>query len=170
MKLAEYKNMAPPLRQRTLCFLLHNEKVLLGLKKSGFGKGNWLGIGGKVEPDETIEQAAIREMEEEICVTPENFNKVATLNFYFPQADNPARWNQQVIVFIVNEWHGEITETDEIKPKWFPANEIPFESMWDDAQYWLPAVLDDKQLKAEFLFNQDLEVIEKTIVITSDQP
>lgn len=39
--------------------------VLLGLKKRGFGTGKWNGFGGKVEPGETIRQAAIREMKEE---------------------------------------------------------------------------------------------------------
>jgi len=32
------------------------------MKKRGFGQGKWNGFGGKVEPNESIEQAAIREM------------------------------------------------------------------------------------------------------------
>ena len=35
-------------------------RVLLGLKKRGFGAGKWNGFGGKLEPGETIEQAAKR--------------------------------------------------------------------------------------------------------------
>lgn len=34
--------------------------ILLGLKKRGFGVGKWNGFGGKVEPGETIPQAAAR--------------------------------------------------------------------------------------------------------------
>lgn len=34
--------------------------ILLGLKKRGFGEGKWNGFGGKVEPGETIHQAAAR--------------------------------------------------------------------------------------------------------------
>jgi len=37
-----------------------DNSVLLGLKKRGFGKGLWNGFGGKVEPGETIVQAAAR--------------------------------------------------------------------------------------------------------------
>lgn len=37
-----------------------NRKVLLGYKKRGFGMHKWNGLGGKVEPAETIEQGAIR--------------------------------------------------------------------------------------------------------------
>lgn len=32
--------------------------VLLGMKKRGFGAGKWNGFGGKVQPGETIEEAA----------------------------------------------------------------------------------------------------------------
>ena len=35
-------------------------EILLGLKKRGFGVGKWNGFGGKVEPGETIPQAAAR--------------------------------------------------------------------------------------------------------------
>ena len=50
MNLQKYKaSLQKSLRPRTLCFLLKKNHVLLGLKKKGFGKGNWLGIGGKVE-------------------------------------------------------------------------------------------------------------------------
>lgn len=34
--------------------------VLLGMKKRGFGAGKWNGFGGKVQPGETIEEAARR--------------------------------------------------------------------------------------------------------------
>lgn len=53
MKLENYlKSLKRPLSPRTITFLIKNNNVLLGFKKKGFGKGNWLGIGGKVEPGE----------------------------------------------------------------------------------------------------------------------
>lgn len=39
-------------------------KVLLGYKKRGFGEGKWNGFGGKLEPGETVAEAALREMKE----------------------------------------------------------------------------------------------------------
>lgn len=44
----------------TLAFLRRESEILLGYKKRGFGKGKWNGFGGKVDPGETIEHAAIR--------------------------------------------------------------------------------------------------------------
>ena len=44
----------------TLLFVLEPGRVLLGMKKRGFGVGRWNGFGGKVQEGETIEEGAIR--------------------------------------------------------------------------------------------------------------
>lgn len=49
-----------PHKQLTLLFPLREKQVLLGYKKRGFGKGWWNGFGGKVDPNESVEDAAKR--------------------------------------------------------------------------------------------------------------
>ena len=44
----------------TLAFVLDAGRILLGMKKRGFGAGRWNGFGGKVDPGESIEAAAKR--------------------------------------------------------------------------------------------------------------
>lgn len=44
----------------TLMFVLDSGRVLLGMKKRGFGVGRWNGFGGKVQAGETVEEGAIR--------------------------------------------------------------------------------------------------------------
>jgi hypothetical protein len=44
----------------TLAFVLDSRRILLGMKKRGFGAGRWNGFGGKVDPGESIESAAKR--------------------------------------------------------------------------------------------------------------
>lgn len=44
----------------TLTMILKNNEVLLGMKNRGIGEGKWNGFGGKVEPNETIDDAAKR--------------------------------------------------------------------------------------------------------------
>lgn len=164
MTIEKYKqSLREPLRQRTLCFLIWDRRVLLGKKKRGFGQGYWLGIGGKVEESENLEQAAIREVEEEIGVTPNNINRVATLNFYFPNVENSIHWNQQVCVFTANSWQGEIHESDEIFPQWFDIDKVPLDLMWDDASYWLPNILQGQKLIGDFLFSDTIKVKEYKI-------
>lgn len=145
------------LSQRTALLLIKDTKVLLGYKKSGFGKGNYLGIGGKVEDGETNEVAAIREAREEISISNPNLKKVGNLTFLFPEKPD---WSQQVHVFVANDWEGDPEESNEIKPYWFSFTELPLTKMWDDAQFWLPAILNGHKLEGKFVFNSDLKVLE----------
>ena len=52
----------------TLCLLIKDNKILLPIKKRGFGKGKNNGVGGKLEDGETELEAMIRETKEEIGV------------------------------------------------------------------------------------------------------
>ena len=155
----KFKNLS----ERTLLFIIDKDKVLLGVKKRGFGKGNMLGIGGKVENGESIEQAMVREAEEEVGVTPTEAKKVAVLSFYFPEKERPEKWNQRVSVYVTSAWSGTIAESEEIRPEWLMIDEIPFERMWDDSKYWLPRVLNGSVLEGRFVFNNDLLVVDKSI-------
>ncbi|MCP5842996.1 NUDIX domain-containing protein, partial [Klebsiella pneumoniae] len=74
------KETHPDIR-RTLLFLRRDDELLLAMKKRGFGAGKWNGVGGKIEAGETIEDALVRECQEEINVTPLNWQAVAELDF-----------------------------------------------------------------------------------------
>jgi 8-oxo-dGTP pyrophosphatase MutT (NUDIX family) len=163
----EYEEtLAKPLRQATLCLLFENNKILLAMKKRGFGKGKWNGVGGKPDSGESIEEAAIREAKEEIDVTPTNLKKVATLNFYFPEVDKSKGFDQQVIVYLVDKWTGTPIESEEMFPKWFGLEEIPYNEMWPDDSYWLPKVLAGKEVNARFLFgNTDSNAVIKDVIM-----
>ncbi len=130
---------------------MKDDKILLAMKKRGFGMGKWNGIGGKVEEGETIESAAAREVREEIGVmaNPAKMEKVGNVEFYFK--DKP-EWDQQMHVFLVKDWEGEPKESEEMAPKWYSQNEIPFDSMWPDDKHWLPVVLAGKKFEGKFYF------------------
>jgi 8-oxo-dGTP diphosphatase len=154
------KSLTAPLRKRTVCFLIDNERLLLGMKKRGFGKGNYLGIGGKVEQGETVIQAAIREYQEEAEVTPEELQEVAVLTFLFSEKPD---WNQEVHAFISYKWTGSPKETEEIAPEWFDKDKIPFDKMWEDNRYWIPQILSGNKVRATFLYDENLKVSERRI-------
>lgn len=163
MRVEEYRQtLHEPLRQATLCFLVKDNKVLLAMKKRGFGVGKYNGVGGKKNSDESIEDAAKREASEEIGVTVEHLEQVATLNFYFPHNKN---WGQQVIVFLVNKWRGNPSESDEMMPQWFSKSEMPLDKMWPDDEYWLPLVLEGKRVEGEFLFGEKEEIIDHQLKV-----
>ena len=71
----------------TLLTIFDEEGILLGMKKRGFGEGWWNGFGGKVESGETIEQAAKRELREEISLIAEEIDQRGILTFTSEDSD-----------------------------------------------------------------------------------
>jgi 8-oxo-dGTP diphosphatase len=130
-----------------LCFVRSEGSVLLIEKKRGFGAGKVNAPGGKVEPGETTLEAAVRETQEEVCVTAHDPRDHGVLRFQF--ADGYAL---EVHVFVAISYSGTLAETDEARPFWIPESEIPFDRMWEDDQRWLPAVLQGDRVDASMRF------------------
>lgn len=148
----------------TLCIIHQHPKILLGMKKRGFGAGRWNGFGGKVVATETIENAAKRELQEEAGIEVKNINKVGIIDFEFK--NNPEIL--QVHIFKSDDFLGELTESDEMKPRWFNINEIPFKEMWPGDIYWMPLLLSGKKFKGKFLFGESDIIIEKELIEVKD--
>lgn len=153
------------MRQTTLNFLIrrsasHGREILLAMKKRGFGAGRWNGTGGKLKDGESPELATIRETEEEIgvVISRSALVKVAELTFHF--SDKPD-WDQKCHVYLAEEWSGEPSESEEMKPQWFLMEDMPFKEMWIDDPHWLPVVLSGKGVMAQFTFGNGGSVIEK---------
>lgn len=136
----------------SLVLLKKGDDILLAMKKRGFGANLWNGVGGKIEPGETIEQALVRETQEEIGVTPLEWRKVAEHDFVM-DADSDKPWHMFVHAYICSQWQGEPAESEEMAPRWFKINEIPYDEMWQDDIVWLPQVLKGKQLRGKFTFD-----------------
>lgn len=62
--------------------------LLLVRRASRHGRGNWQLPGGFIEPDETIEQAVIREVQEEAGVVAEVEGLLGLRNRYDPESGN----------------------------------------------------------------------------------
>ena len=107
----------------------------------------WQSPGGKVEKEEPSAQAALKETFEEIGVTITNIQKVAYLKFYFP--DKP-EWNTEGNVFLVDSWEGEISESEEMLPRWFSLSNLPLKNMWHCDRFWVPEVLDKNLISGSF--------------------
>ncbi|MDB5254504.1 MAG: hydrolase [Parcubacteria group bacterium] len=140
------------MKKTTLIFCVKEDQILLAMKKRGFGSGKWNGYGGKVEETENISSAAVRELKEEsnLIAEEKDLKQVAVVNFYF---DGEHKF--ECHVFLLKEWNGDAEETEEMNPKWFPKNELPYSEMWVADAKWLPIVLENKQILVTVNFNKE---------------
>jgi len=146
----------------TLLFLLKKNELLLAMKKRGFGKGKWNGVGGKADPGESAEQAAIRECQEEIGVTPLEPELVGKIKFY---EESDPEFGHYIHVFTTTKWEGEPIETEEMRPEWFSVDDIPYEKMWADDPLWLPLALSGRKFEGTLTLDGDALVFHDITVV-----
>jgi len=139
-----------PRERATLLFVLRDGKALLIHKKKGLGAGKINGPGGRLEPGETPLQAAIREVQEELCVTPTGVEEAGELMFQFTDG-----FSIHGYVFTATDCRGEPQETDEAIPIWTPVDQFPFDRMWEDDRVWVPHMLAGRKFRGRFLFDGD---------------
>jgi mutator protein MutT len=126
------------MKQVTLLFLRRENQILLAMKKRGFGKGMWNGPGGKTEPGESVIDAATRECQEEIGVTPINPRLAGHLRFTMPE---DAAFGNDCYIFVTRQWDGDPTESEEMQPQWFDVTKLPYDNMWPDDTIWMPHLI-----------------------------
>jgi 8-oxo-dGTP pyrophosphatase MutT (NUDIX family) len=132
-------------------------RILLGLKHRGFGIGMYNSFGGKLDPNETMDQCAARELEEETGIavpSPSLLNKVACHHFTFEDSDT----KMVVHVYRINvscattasdsssKYYtldpSVIRGCEEITPQWFDDwYHVPLYNMFADDSVWLTKVL-----------------------------
>lgn len=99
---------------------------------------------------ENIEESLVRELEEEVGLVPVKMEKRGILNFEFETGSDPI----EIHLFYVTEFEGEPRETEEMSPKWFYLDEIPFSQMWPEDIYWMPMLLKGKKFKGKFTLDK----------------
>jgi 8-oxo-dGTP diphosphatase len=139
-----------PKEKATLLFVLQAGRILLIHKKTGLGAGKINGPGGRIDPGETAFQGAIREVQEELCVTPTGVKEAGELLFQFLDG-----YSLHGFVFTASGFEGELCETREAAPLWVSVREIPYGKMWQDDSLWIPLMLEEKSFRGFFIFEGD---------------
>lgn len=147
-----------PGMRATLMFIRVGDEVLLIEKQRGIGAGKVNGPGGKIDPGETPLECAIRETQEELCVTATGVKKMGEL--FFAMSDMP---DIHCHVFAADGFEGTPTSTPEAIPLWTHVDEIPYERMWDDDRYWLGEMLAGQTFRGRFVFDKE-EILWREVV------
>jgi 8-oxo-dGTP diphosphatase len=121
----------------TLCYLKRGGETLMvhRIKKAGdMHLGKWNGLGGKLEPGETPEECARREIQEESGLTVTNpvFKGLLT----FPAFANDEDW--YAFVFVAREFEGELIDSPEGILRWIADGELFNLNLWEGDKIFLP--------------------------------
>jgi 8-oxo-dGTP diphosphatase len=139
-----------PQERAVLCFIQADDRLLLIRKKRGLGAGKINGPGGRIDEGETALEAAVRETEEEVRLTPLTPRWAGELFFQFTDG-----YALHCTVFAAETFRGTPRETAEARPFWCPVDSLPYEEMWADDRLWIPHLLAGKAFRGYFLFHGD---------------
>lgn len=118
----------------TLGIVLQGELVLLGQKKKGkIGVGKFAGPGGRLEPGENLLECLVRETREELDVEldPAALELAAILDIYIGRDIDRC-----VYVYRAKILFGELKETADMIPAWYPIDDLPYDNMFDADRHW----------------------------------
>jgi NAD+ diphosphatase len=110
----------------------HDDKILFTVRNVEPDKGKWDLPGGFVDPNENAEEAACRELKEELGInlSPDNLKYITTSPNNYLYRNVPYRTMDIFYEYAVNSNEINITAEDEIKDLiWVKSNEIELDKI-----------------------------------------
>ena len=137
----------------TLCYVKNNGKTLMlyrNKKPNDIHEGKWNGLGGKLNPGETPEECATREIFEESGLHIENPLLKGVLTF--PEFSAGEDW--YVFVFVIEEFEGDLIESDEGHLEWIDDDQLLDLNLWEGDQIFLKWLNYKSFFSAKFIYRQ----------------
>ena len=114
----------------TLCYVRWEKQTLMlhRVKKANdMHKGKWNGLGGKLNPGETPEECAVREIYEESGLLVRNPQLKGFITF--PAFSKNEDW--YVFVFVAEDFEGELIDSPEGDLRWVDNSDLPRLNLWE---------------------------------------
>lgn len=142
----------------TLCYVRSQGRTLMIhriKKQNDMHAGKWNGLGGKLEPGETPEECALREIWEESGIKVKNLHWKGFLTF--PQFANQEDW--YAFVFIADADQEMIIDSNEGELRWIPNDKILELDLWEGDRIFLPWLDQPRFFSAKFNY-QDKKLVD----------
>lgn len=142
------------LKEATVVFLRQKDKVLLARKTRAIGQGRWNGYGGGLEPGESPEKCAIRELlsESGLAASPADLRKIAVIYAHnVTSAGVP--FICKVHIYELWSWSGKVQATEEMaEPSWFELAALPLDEMMPADKDWVPLALAGRKVSVHMYY------------------
>lgn len=126
------------MKQTTCCYMIKNHQYLMlyrNKKKDDPNHHKWIGVGGKVEPNETIEECMKREINEETGLQANTLMFRGVVYFTYPNA------NEKIYLFTCDDFEGNMHESDEGTLQWIAQTDVLNLDLWEGDKVFLRRLL-----------------------------
>ncbi len=125
--------------------MLHRVK-----KQNDYHQGKWNGLGGKLEPGESPEECAIREVYEESGLQCRNPRLRGMITF--PAFDEVDDW--YVFLFTLPEWEGRLIDSPEGHLAWIDNDKLLDLNLWPGDRVFIPWLFQPRLFSAKFVYEK----------------
>ena len=125
----------------TLGYILRGNDVLMlhrTKKKNDINQDKWIGIGGKLEADETPDEGMLREAQEETGLTLTDWKCRGIVTFLSDQAEG-----EYMYLFTADGYEGQLKECDEGDLEWISREKLDSLPKWEGDQIFLDLLWQD---------------------------
>ncbi|MGL5260079.1 MAG: NUDIX hydrolase [Lachnospiraceae bacterium] len=130
------------MKKTTLCYIEKDEMYLMlhrNKKEHDTNKDKWIGVGGKMEQEETPDQCLIREVREESGLELLEYQFRGKIYFFSDIYEDEIMYLYTATKFI-----GELIECDEGELRWIEKKNILDLNLWEGDKVFLRKLLDSK--------------------------
>ena len=143
--------------ETTLCYIEHAGRVLLlhrTRRDEDPNRGKWIGVGGHIEPGETPEECALREVREETGLRLLDLRSRGVVRF---------RSDEDMYLFTATAFSGRLRECDEGELKWVEKEKMFELPMWEGDRVFLQ-LLDEGRDKFDCTLQYHGDALESAYV------
>lgn len=148
--------------ETTLIYLKKDNKYLMlhrTKKENDINENKWLGIGGKLEPNETADECIKREVKEETGLDLISFKRRGYIMFY-----NTKCVTEKIYLYESSDFSGDIIDCNEGDLSWVPIDKVMDLNLWDGDRVFLKELINtNNDIAIEFHYDGDKLIDYKNI-------
>ena len=143
----------------SLCYIIDNHKWLMMLrnkKENDINANKWIGVGGKIEENESPREGVIREIKEETGLIPNDLVFRGILYFSYGTKDSEKIW-----VYSCHSYDRTLKECDEGTLEWIDEDKVLNLELWEGDHIFLERMINSNdKFCIELKYDDDGNFIE----------